>query len=202
MSAHDEPWYKDHVAKAERGNREHIARYERSFDGIMAKADHDDASGDADRERNDDGGGGGATDHHVSRLADLLVESGRFTDRGHALRHLTSHPDGVALVRTHKKDDTPMDRIEALTNAMTGSGLQKFCKALIDNDSEGVSEPDLVAAATRYAKGLYPNLSEPAAFSRLYESDVTLRKAVQIAKAWPAPMSLEPTVVVGPAATH
>jgi hypothetical protein len=154
------------------------------------------AAGDDDR--GDNGGGGGATDHHVSRLADLLVESSRFTDRGHALRHLTSHPDGVALVRTHKAvKDKPMDRIEALTNALTGSGLQKFCKALIDNDSQGVSEHELTEAATRYAKGLYPDLSGPAAFSRLYESDVTLRKAVQVAKAWPSPMSLEPMVATG-----
>jgi hypothetical protein len=193
MTVYDSDWYRDHVAKAERGNREHVARYDRSFNGVMAKAMADD---DGDHDASAPVG-----DHHVSRLADLLVESGRFTDRGHALRHLTSHPDGVALVRTHKKDDTPMDRIEQFTNVMKSSGLQNFCKALIDNHSDGISEHELTEAATRYAKGLYPDLSGPAAFSRLYESDVTLRKAVQVAKAWPM-LSLEPTVVVGPAATH
>jgi hypothetical protein len=83
----------------------------RSFLDVI---DDDDDRVDDD---NDDGDGDDddiekLADHHVSRLADLLVESGRFTDRGHALRHLTSHPDGVALVRTHKaKDHPPMDTL-------------------------------------------------------------------------------------------
>jgi len=161
---------------------------------------HDGEDEENARERDDDDGDGEIekADHHVSRLANLLVESGRFTDRGHALRHLTSHPDGVALVRTHKAaKDEPMDRIEGLTNAMKGGGLEKFCKALVANNSDGVSEHDLTAAATRYAKSLYPDLTAPAAFAKLYEADQSLREATAVAKSWPMPMSLEPMVATG-----
>jgi hypothetical protein len=35
---YDSDWYKECVVKAERGNREHVARYERSFNGVMAKS--------------------------------------------------------------------------------------------------------------------------------------------------------------------
>jgi hypothetical protein len=164
----------------------------------MAKADHDDDSDD--RENSDRNDGGGIADHSIVQLARLLVASGKFGDHAQALDHLLNTSHGAALLhrtRTHKAKDEPMDRIEELASVMKSAGLETFCTGLIANDSEGVSEPDLVAAATRYAKGLYPDLNGPAAFSRLYESDVTLRKAVQVAKAWPMPMSLEPMVATG-----
>src|SRR5580704_13805896 len=37
-SVYDTDWYKESVVKAERGNREHIAKFDRSFNGVMAKA--------------------------------------------------------------------------------------------------------------------------------------------------------------------
>ena len=41
-SVYNTDWYKESVAKAERGNREHIAKFDRSFNGVMAKAAADD----------------------------------------------------------------------------------------------------------------------------------------------------------------
>jgi hypothetical protein len=136
-------------------------------------------------------------DHHASTIANLLVEAGSFPHRAAALHHVLHSATGQALLaRMHKKDE-PMDRIEQFTNVMKSSGLQNFCKALIDNHSDGISEHELTDAATRYAKSLYPDLSGPQAFAKLYESDVTLRQAVAVAKAWPMPMSLEPLVAPG-----
>jgi hypothetical protein len=77
-----------------------------------------------------------------------------------------------------RKEGPTMDRIEGLTNAMKGGGLETFCKALIDNDSDGVSEYELVQAATKFAADANPGIRPDVAFAKLYESDVTLRKAV------------------------
>src|ERR1700726_3728563 len=95
MSVHSEPWYCEQAAIAERQNREHIAKYDRSFNGIMAKAEAD--RDETDRKRND--GSGGASDHHASKVADLLVEAGSFPHRAAALQHLFHKPEGQALLR-------------------------------------------------------------------------------------------------------
>jgi hypothetical protein len=52
------------------------------------------------------GGGGGASDHALSRLADLAVESQKFSSRAEALNWLISHPNGHAFARLHKAAET------------------------------------------------------------------------------------------------
>jgi hypothetical protein len=97
-NVYDTDWYKESVAKAERGNREHIAKYERSFNGIMAKA-----GADGDDDGDDDAGTEKQADHHASTVADLLVEAGSFPHRAAALQHLLHKPTGHALLqRMHK----------------------------------------------------------------------------------------------------
>jgi hypothetical protein len=139
---------------------------------FMGKADEvDDDLDELDREENgngdrDDGGGGGASDHVLSRLADLLVESGRFTDRGHALRHLTSHPDGVALMRTHKaKDDPPMDTVHSI---MKAGGIAGCCAAIVAKGSTTITQDELVEAVSKVAAERYPELTEAQAFDKVY----------------------------------
>ena len=102
---YDSDWYKESVAKAERGNREHVARYDRSFAGIMAKADN---RGNGDR--NDDGDeidradGGNAITPAKSRIC--WLRPARIPHRASALSHLLHSPQGQALLaRMHKKDD-------------------------------------------------------------------------------------------------
>jgi hypothetical protein len=175
MSVYSEPWYREQVAKAERGNREHVARYERSFDGIMAKAD--------DRENGDrnDGGGGGASDHALSRLADLTVESGKFSSRAEALNWLISHPNGHAFTRLHKAAETvkeqPM-RTESLESILKDFGPVKLCKHIVETGDSPVGELDLVMSLSRHVGG-------DVAFSKLYESEEFVRKAIAIAKSAP-----------------
>jgi hypothetical protein len=72
-NAYDSEWYRDEVAKAERGNREHIARHDRSFYGQLAKL--------ADERVRDDAGQANVAQvpqHVSSTIADLLIESGRW----------------------------------------------------------------------------------------------------------------------------
>jgi hypothetical protein len=176
-----------------------------SFDEIFAKAAVRDDDG------GDDGGGDSVGDHALGQLADVLVASGRFVDRGHALRFLTADKRGLALLgRLSKaaeiaKEIPPMDTTEHLRGIVKAHGLTSFCKLLVDdNDAHGVTEPELVTAITEHAAGLHPGLSPDAAFAKVFEADVTLRKAVAVAKAAPftqagaAPyMDLEPQVVGG-----
>jgi hypothetical protein len=132
---------------------------------------------DEDVREGDDGGG--VSNHHVSRLADLLVESGRFTDRGHALRHLTSHPDGVALVRTHKKDHPMQD---SLTKLAKDIGVIGIAKAIVNEGrSYGIDEHEFTRLATDHAQRVYPDKTPDAAFAKLFTDNgadgVLLRKA-------------------------
>src|SRR5258708_160472 len=69
-----------------------------SFNAVLARMEAEElakamADDDGDHDAGDRGdGGGGASKHALSRLADLTVESGKFSSRGEALNWLISHP--------------------------------------------------------------------------------------------------------------
>jgi hypothetical protein len=172
--------------------------YNKFLEIFMGKADRDELD-------HEDDGGGGASDHVLSRLADSLVESGRFTDRGHALRHLTSHPDGVALVRTHKaKDDPPMT--DTVYSIMKDGGIAGVCATIIAKGTTTITEHEIVDSVSKIAAERYPGLTQAQAFDKVYsdrgEEGLALRKAVSIAKAMPFVADLTPLVVGGVDATH
>jgi hypothetical protein len=193
-------WYKESVAKAEHGNREHIAKFDRSFNGIMAKADA--------KSRDLADGGGGASDHHASKVADLLVEAGSHPDRASALQHLLHKPAGQALLqRMHKAADqtakeTPMGKTETLRAIAKAGGIIAVAKAIIDeNRSYGITEHEFVELIGESAQAEFPSLSKAQAFSKLYteqsERGRTLQKSVAICKAMPFQVDVEPLVVGG-----
>jgi hypothetical protein len=167
---YDSDWYKAAVAKAERGNREHIAKYDRSFNGVMAKADADDGDlRDDDRDDRDDVVA--ESDNKVSQLADLLIEAGTFASRAEALSWLLRHPNGHQLVRAHKAGkELPMGKTETLRAIAKAGGIIAVAKAIIDeNRSYGITEHEFVAIATEHAKAQHPNLTDAAAFAKLYQ---------------------------------
>jgi hypothetical protein len=96
-SVYDSDWYKESVVKAERGNREHLAKHDRSFYGHLAKAD----AKSRDLADGGDDDVGKQADHHASTVADLLVEAGSFPHRAAALQHLLHKPSGQALLVAH-----------------------------------------------------------------------------------------------------
>jgi hypothetical protein len=109
-------WHRREIEKAERTHTEHLARHDRGFYGCLAKLADDDRDGSGDRENGD--GGGGASEHVLSRLADLAVESQKFSSRAEALNWLISHPNGHAFTRLHKAaataKDPPMDTVYSI----------------------------------------------------------------------------------------
>jgi hypothetical protein len=197
---YDTEWYREHVAKAERQNREHVARYDRSFAGIMAKSL-------ADVELGDDGGGG-ASDHHLSRLADLVAEgSGGKVDRAAALGWLLHHRDGHALVRTtHKaeKESQPMtSHTELVRDVVKQYGVIALAKSMIrDQKSYGLDESTFTRLATEHAQRVYPNDRPDVAFSKLYQSEESVRRACNVLKSMPFVADITPVMVGGDAAQN
>jgi hypothetical protein len=198
----DDGWHREQIAIAERQNREHIAKYDRSFNGIMAKS-----LAVGDRER-DDGGGGGASDHHASKVADLLVEAGSFPHRAAALQHLLHKPSGQALLRRmHKaaeqteKETPSMSHSEFVQSVVKQYGIVALAKSMVqDQQSYGLDEYQFTQLATEHAQRVYPNDRPDVAFSKLYQSEESVRRACQVAKSMPFQVDLQPLQVGGESA--
>jgi hypothetical protein len=209
-NTYDSDWYKAEIVKAERGNREHLARYDRSFNAIMAKADaksRDLADGD-EIDRDDDAGTEKRVDHHASTVADLLVEAGTHPDRSAALGYLMHSPHGAALLgrmskaeaHTTGKDHPTMDKTTELRAIAKAGGIIAVAKAITDeNRSYGITEHEFVELATEHAKAAHPDLTEAAAFAKLYQIPEVWR-ACAVLKAMPFQVDLQPLVVGGESA--
>jgi hypothetical protein len=145
--------------------------------------DEDDADADADADADEVG----KANHHASVVADLLVESGRFTDRPEALHHLLHKPAGQALLaRMKKAAKTKESNMDSIHSIMKSGGIGPTCAAIVAKGSTSISEHELVAAATAVAHERHPGLSASAAFAKVYadqgDEGRVLREAVNVAK--------------------
>jgi hypothetical protein len=159
---------------------------------VEVVADHDDASDDQ----------APVSDHHASKVADLLVEAGKYPHRAAALDHLLHSASGQALLaRMHKAAEPAKEQPMTLENILKDFGPIKICKHICDVGKTGYSEFALVSALTKYAAEQHPELTEAQAFAKLYEN-ASVWQAIAVAKAMPVQVSLEPLVVGGVDATH
>jgi hypothetical protein len=178
----DAPRSKPHVERHAR----RLRKFQEIFEG--------ESGGDDDTEKR--------VDHHASTIADLLVESGRFPHRTAALDHLLNSPHGNALLaRLHKAaDQTAKEsnmRSETLESILKDSSPVSVCKAIVDRGRSPCGEQELVAALTKRASELHPELTEAQAFAELYKTESVWR-ACQVAKS----QTLDVMMVGGVAATH
>jgi hypothetical protein len=189
-AAGDDGWYEKEVAKAERGNREHLKRaHDEAFDKInnmystardlgashdlawdLAKRSvGDDAVTKADRDRR--------TGHHS--LAAAVVE--------HALDNLDHLRRKHGFEKSATKEST-MDREQELTSILKrDGGLETLCKSILDDgadrviDGGAISEAEFVEAVTKHAGARFPNEAADVAFSKLFSASTSeatlLRKA-------------------------
>jgi hypothetical protein len=203
----DDEWLHEQREISERMNKEHIAKFDRSFNGHMAKLLADD-----ERER-DDAGTEKRADHHASTIADLLVEAGSFPHRAAALQHLLHKPSGQALLhRMHKAADqtgkeSNMCASETLEGIMKSAGIGTTCAGIVAKGSTTISQDELVAAASKVAHERWPELSEAQAFAKIHDDPTegrVLQSAINVCKVSLAETMLGPglpvTVVGGPAA--
>jgi hypothetical protein len=201
-NVYETEWYREQVAIAKRQNREHIARYERSFNGVMAKAD-----ADGDEIDRDDGGN---ADHPIVQLATLLVASGKFPDHAQALDHLLNTPRGAALVRTHKaaEQTEKESTMDTVYDIMKAGSIAGFCAAVVAKRRTTISQDELVSAVGKVARERWLELSEAQAFSKVYSDPGAegrvVRDAIRVAKESLAETMLGPglpvQVVGGPGA--
>jgi hypothetical protein len=188
----DDGWLREQIAIAEQ-NREHLAKHDRSFYGHLAKL-----AAAGDRERDDDAGTEKRVDHHASTVADLLVEAKSFPDRASALQHLLHKPSGQALLsRMHKKETSSMtSHSEFVQSVVKQFGIVALAKSMVqDQKAYGLDEHTFTSLATEHAQRVYPNDRPDVAFSKLYQSEESVRRACAVAKAMPFQVSLEPVQV-------
>jgi hypothetical protein len=124
----------------------------------------------------------GGNDHPASKIADLLVESGKHPDRQSALDHLLHNPRGAAMLRRlSKSEDSPMPI--NLSDVVKNHGVIALAKFMCEqNSSFGATEHELVALATEDAQRKHPDATPAGAFAKLFMESVELREAIEIAK--------------------
>jgi hypothetical protein len=94
---------------------------------------------------------------------------------------------------TKRKESSPMDReLRAIAKA---GGIIAVAKAIIDeNRNYGITEHEFVALATEHAKAQHPELTEAAAFAKLYENP-TVWRACNVLKSMPFVADVTPVSV-------
>jgi hypothetical protein len=150
------------LEKAERARRE---KFEKIFAG---KADDDN-----ERITKADRAGG----HHS--LASAVVE--------HALDRLDHLRQKHGFEKAHTaKEITTMDNQELTSILKQDGGLGAVCKRIFADGASGISENEFVSAVTEHARERFADLPADVAFSKLYEGDVMLRKALRVLRdgAW------------------
>jgi hypothetical protein len=166
----DSSWYREEVLKAERGNREHIAKFDRSFNGVMAKAA---ANGDEEDNKMTD-----ITKAHQHRgpheLAASLVQ--------HLHDRLDRHRERHSYTKAAK--ETPsMSHSEFVQSVVKQYGIVALAKSMVqDQKSYGLDEPTFTKIATEHAQRIYPNDRPDVAFSKLYQSEESVRRACSVLK--------------------
>jgi hypothetical protein len=156
----------------------------------LAKADHGDHDAGDRHDRVP------VVDHHASTIANLLVEAGSFPHHAAALHHVLHSATGQALLARMRKaaeiaKDTTMST-ESLEGILKDFGPVRLCKTIVERQRSPVGEHELVMSLSQHVGG-------DVAFSKLYASEESVRRACAIAK---EAMPFMPTMVGGVAPTH
>jgi hypothetical protein len=156
-----------------------------SFNAVLARMEAEELAKVDDDAGDRNAGGGGASDHHASKVADLLVEAGKYPHRAAALDHILHSASGQALLsRMKKAADQPKDNTmsTSLGDILKTYGATRICKHIADTGRTGYSEVAFVSALTKYAAEQHPELRPDVAFSKLFETEEFVRRAISVAK--------------------
>jgi hypothetical protein len=191
-------WHREQAAIAERQNEEHLReddeREEREesvrsaarkrFMENWNKAFADDARDETVSAGND---------HHASKVADLLVESGKHPDRQAALDHLLHTADGAAMLRRLRKQHEESNSMsttpeQKLSDLVKRAGITAVAAQIVKADSAfSIDEHTLTQLTIEHAKREHPQLTAAQAFAKVFsaqdEGGVILRKAFNVVKA-------------------
>jgi hypothetical protein len=111
-----------------------------------------------------------------------------------ALNYLLHSQHGRALATTFKRDvdmeTTKMDNRGEVLVQKYGS-VRRLAEDINKRGDSPISEPELVALITQEQKVHDPDLSDAAAFAKAFTRDLTLQRAISIARATPLPSDLD-----------
>jgi hypothetical protein len=210
-----EAWRREQAQIAEEQTEEHMRRngfapttgkYLKYFerhddDGDVVATPPDKTSAEAA----DSFQGGGYVHHLADKVADMLIESGKFPDRGTALSFLMHNRDGIQLLRNMALTNKGLDNMDTVQlEAARAENLRKLgndavtiAKSIIEKETNlGLSQDDFVTIISNYDRK--PGETEAQCFTRNYEANIELRKAVQVLKSLRPVMNFEVEVVDGP----
>jgi hypothetical protein len=164
----------------------------------LVDGDEDDARDDDDDEVNDD----------ADRGDDIAKAGDRHGHHSLSAALVDHLHDALAAARERhgyqkSAKETPMastSHSELVRSVVKQYGIVALAKSMVqDQKSYGLDESRFVNLATEHAQHLYPNDRPDSAFSKLYESEESVRRACQVAKAMPSIpyMDLKPQVVGG-----
>jgi hypothetical protein len=148
----------------EREQRRTREAFEKIFAAKAADYDGDDvAKADRDRHVGHHNLAAAVTEHALDRLA-RLRECHGFSKGG--------QPEKESAMSS-----------ESLESIFKDYGAAKGCKHIVAEGKTGYSEFELVSALTKHASEQHPELRPDVAFAKLYESEESVRRACQVAKA-------------------
>jgi hypothetical protein len=185
----DDAWLVQQREISERMNKEHLAKFDRSFNGVMAKAA---ANGDEKDNKMTD-----ITKAHQHRgpheLAASLVQ--------HLHDRLDRHRERHGYTKAAKETPPMTSHSEFVQSVVKQYGIVALAKSMVqDQKSYGLDEHQFTQLATQHAQRVYPKDRPDVAFSKLYQSEESVRRACQISKSMPFVVSLEPVQVGGESA--
>jgi hypothetical protein len=96
-----------------------------------------------------------------------------------------------------KRKESTMDKTETLRAIAKAGGIIAVAKAIVDeNRNYGITEHEFVELATEHAKAQHPNLTDAAAFAKIYQIPEVWR-ACNVLKAMPFVANVTPVMVGG-----
>jgi hypothetical protein len=169
-------------------------RASRSFLDVLDEIDEDGDEDDANRDDADDDVAKAGDRHGHHSLSAALVQ--------HLHDALDRRREAHGFHKSAKEQ--PMtSHTELVRDVVKQYGILALAKSMVqDQKSYGLDEHTFTQLATEHAQGLYPSDRPDVAFSKLYQSEESIRRACNFAKSMPFVADLTPLVVGTPAAMH
>jgi hypothetical protein len=102
-----------------------------------------------------------------------------------------------------EKETPSMSHSEFVQSVVKQYGIVALAKSMVqDQKSYGLDEHQFTQLATEHAQRVYPNDRPDVAFSKLYQSEESVRRACAIAKAMPFVADITPLQVGGASAQN
>jgi hypothetical protein len=116
----------------------------------------------------------------------------------HLHDRLDRHRERHGYTKAAKETPSMTSHSEFVQSVVKQYGIVALAKSMIqDQKSYGLDEPTFTRLATEHAQRIYPNDRPDVAFSKLYQSEESVRRGCALYKAMPFQVDLQPLMVGG-----